>query len=85
MLTCKSPYNPDKLGTVTVFYPKHGYLPVCREGFNRGAAAAVCRQLGFVDTLPSFDGGKEYFGDPTDIGYSYASDGIFGSCNNYIN
>ena len=50
-------HRPDKLGTVTVFYPGYGYVPVCLDGFNRAAAAAVCRQLGYVDALQTFRNG----------------------------
>ena len=57
---------------MTVYQPAvQKYVPVCRSGFNRGAAAAVCRQLGYVDAMPAFSGGS-YFGDPSDSGLKYA-------------
>ena len=44
-----------------VYYPGHGYVSVCRDGFNRGAAAVVCRQLGFEDAM-EID--NEFYGAP---------------------
>ena len=38
-----------------VYQPDHGYVPVCLDGFNRGAAAAVCRQLEFEDAEEQYD------------------------------
>ena len=62
--------HPDKLGAVTVFYPDLGiYVPVCLDGFNRAAAAAVCRQLGFVDAAPTFHNG-DFIGHPSELRYT---------------
>ena len=44
-------------GYITVYQPdQQAYVPVCLSGVNRAAAAAVCRQLGFVDAKPFSNG-----------------------------
>ena len=63
------PGQPGSLGAVTVFYPGYGYVPVCLDGFNRAAAAAVCRQLGFVDAKPALHN-SDFIGRPSEFRYS---------------
>ena len=41
---------------------------MCQSGFNRAAAAAVCRQIGYVDASPVFPRGS-YFGNPSLLKY----------------
>ena len=61
-MTCLPPYaQAGTVGSVMVYYPGYGYVPVCRDGFNRGAAAAVCRQLRFEDAM-EID--NEFYGAP---------------------
>ena len=48
-LSCRGLDYTSK-GTVSVYNATLGvYMNICKERFNRGAAAAVCRQLGYVD------------------------------------
>ena len=61
-----NPSLPSTGGYVTLYQPAvQQYVPVCQSGFNRAAAAAVCRQIGYVDATPvSFPRGS-YFGNPS--------------------
>ena len=43
------------------------YVKVCRDGFSRQAAAAVCHQKGYIDALPAFPG-NSYYGTPHQLG-----------------
>ena len=63
-----NPSLPSTGGYVTVYQPAvQQYVPVCQSGFNRAAAAAVCRQIGYVDAERMFSGGSQYFGDPSEL------------------
>ena len=42
---------------------------VCLNGFDRGAAAAVCRQLGYVDAVLDPVAGVNFFGPSYHYGY----------------
>ena len=54
---------------VVMFYNGQEYLPICLEGFTRGAAAAVCHQLGFIDASNAFPPDQQnYFGHPIALG-----------------
>ena len=61
-----NPSLPSTAGYVTVYQPAiEQHVPVCQSGFNRAAAAAVCRQIGYVDAAPVFSG--SYFGNPSEL------------------
>ena len=71
-LTCPDIYKTNQVhlrGQVKVYRPElQDYVSVClnnKNGFNRGAAAAVCRQLGFVDAkLEPTTVHNDHFGPP---------------------
>ena len=61
-------------GTVSVYDDTlGGYVNICKEHFDRGAAAAVCRQLGYVDAdiaeAGQGDSPPKYFADAYKLGY----------------
>ena len=66
-------------GTVFVYDATLGngsrgdYVNICKERFDRGAAATVCRLLGYVDAdiaEPGYDDTPpEYFTDAFTLGY----------------
>ena len=64
-----APAIAGSVGYITVYQPDLGaYVPVCQSGVNRAAAAAVCRQLGFVDAKPFTTG--DYVTPPSNY-YKY--------------
>ena len=77
-LSCSGQDYTSK-GTVFVYNAtlgsKGGYVNICKENFNRGAAAAVCRQLGYVDADIAEPGHDDtppkYFTDAYALRYEY--------------
>ena len=72
-LSCSGSEYTSK-GTVSVYDATLDlYVDICKEGFNRGAAAAVCRQLGYVDADIAEPGHGDtpptYFTDAYTLGY----------------
>ena len=64
--------SKDKVpnGLVTIELSSGSPSYVCLNGFDRGAAAAVCHQLGHVDADPVLvDGEQRFFGPPDLYGY----------------
>ena len=54
------------------------YYYVCLNGFNQGAVAAVCRQLGYTDAVPVLvDGEQKFFGPPDVYGYVHHFTSLF--------
>ena len=61
----------ENQGLVSVSFENSNYH-VCFGGFNRGAAAAVCRELGFVDAeIVVHDNPPLYYGTPHSLGYVF--------------
>ena len=63
--SCSSKPEPPN-GLVTIKLSSGSAHHVCLNGFNRGAAAAVCRQLGYLDadSVPKSDGEYVFYGPP---------------------
>ena len=60
--------STDNEGVVMVYdTAKQSYVKVCRDGFSRQAAAAVCHQRGYIDAQPFFPG-NSYYGTPHQLG-----------------
>ena len=73
-LSCRGSEYTSK-GTVFVYDATlGGYVNICKERFDRGAAAAVCRQLGYVDADIAEPGHGDtppkYFTDAFTLGYA---------------
>ena len=76
-LSCRGSDYTSK-GTVFVYDATlgryGGYVNICKERFDRGAAVAVCRQLGYVDAdiaEPGYDDTPpKYFTDASTLGYA---------------
>ena len=60
--------STDNEGVVMVYdTARKSYVKVCRDGFSRQAAAAVCHQRGYIDAQPFFPG-NSYYGTPHQLG-----------------
>ena len=65
LLPCSANTEPSIGFRVNIQLSSESY-DVCLNGFNRGAAAAVCRQLGYADAdpVPGKDGEYVFYGEP---------------------
>ena len=67
--SCSSKDEPQS-GLVTIELSAGSTYHVCLNGFDRGAAAAVCHQLGFVDAKPIPIGDEQiFYGKPDQYEY----------------